>query len=66
LYFTLHDVDPDDRHFDSSTSHAEQALHEDAPGGEKDPFAHGVQVALPTPAEKLPDAHWRHDDPVEE
>ena len=57
LYFTLHDVEPELRHFDSSMSQAEQALQVDAPGGEKDPIGHDVQLPLPTTEEKLPDAH---------
>jgi hypothetical protein len=65
LYFTLHDVLPD-KHFDSSMSQAEQALQDDAPGGENDPLGHGEHVALPLSVAKLPEAHWRHADPWEE
>ena len=47
-------------------SQAEQALQDDAPGGENDPLGHGEHVALPLSVAKLPEAHWRHADPWEE
>ena len=38
-------------------SQAEQAVQDDAPGGENDPLGHEVQLPFPAPAEKLPEAH---------